>query len=453
MEGKILIVEDDEVMRKTLADVLRKKGYQVYTAGNGEGGLLLLKSNLVDLVLLDQRLPGMNGLSVLKEIKEMGDEPLVIMITAYPEVEKAVAAIKSGAYDYINKPFDLEELLLLVQKGLQTQSMRNEIYRLRHLQARERPVEEIMGVSPGIESIRQLIKKIADVPYSSVLIKGESGTGKELVANAIHYSSQRRDRMLVKINCSGIPDSLLEMELFGYEKGAFTDAKNRKKGLLELADGGTLFLDEIGSMSQVLQPKLLRVLEEGGFRRIGGLRNIQTDVRYVAATNQDLASLISQRLFREDLYYRLNVMVVEIPPLRDRKEDIILLASLFLERIKQKMGKDIKGFSEGAEELLTNYAWPGNVRELNNVIERAVLLCESSTIATRHLSLEGPKGRVKLTKDTLTPPSPDDIITLEDLEFGYLKSVLELLGNNKSEAARKLGISRSTLKEKLKRFS
>lgn len=450
MKGRILVVEDDEVMRHTLADVLKKDGHKVYSAADGEKGLLILKNELVDMVLLDYRLPGLNGLSVLKEINEMGDEPLVIMITAYPEVEKAVAAIKSGAYDYINKPFELDELLLLVDKGLHVQNMKNEIYRLRHLQAREYP-EEIVGVSPGIEKVRQLIKKIADSPESSLLIKGESGTGKELVADAVHYASARKDRTMIKINCSGIPDTLLEMELFGYEKGAFTDAKTSKKGLLELADGGTLLLDEIGTMSPLLQPKLLRVLDERCFRRIGGLRSIPVDVRFVAATNEDLASLISRGQFREDLYYRLNVIMIEVPPLRERKEDIMLLASLFLERSKQKAGKEIRGFSEAAEELLKNYLWPGNIRELENVIERAVILCDSSTITSRQLALEGPKSRVRLTKGALTIPSSDDIVSLDELEQNYLMRVLGLLGNNKSETARRLGISRSTLNEKLKR--
>ena len=318
MKPSILIVDDDEMMQETLSSVLRKGGYEIFSVTSGNEALSLIKKNIIDLVLLDMKLPDVDGLEIQKKIKALDTEILVIIMTAYSDVQTAVSAMKSGAYHYINKPFELEELKLLIEKGLETKSLINEVRRLHRQQGEEYQNSHIYGVSPQIQSVKELIGTISKTQKTSVLIQGESGTGKELAANAIHYNSIRQDRPLMKINCSAIPDSLLESELFGYEKGAFTDAKNTKKGLFELADGGTVFLDEIGDMKPFLQSKILRVLENQTFMRVGGEREIKVDVRIIAATNRNLETLVKDGFFRKDLYYRLKVMVVEMPPLRGR---------------------------------------------------------------------------------------------------------------------------------------
>src|SRR4030065_568823 len=346
MKPSILIVYDDEVMQETLSDVVKKRGYESFSIGSGNGALSMMKKNVIDLILLDMRLPDINGLEVLKKIKEFDTEILVIMMTAYSDVQTAVSAMKSGAYDYINKPFELEELKLLIEKGLETKSLINEVRRLHRQQKEKYENNHIYGVSPQIHYVKELIGMISKTHKTSVLIQGESGTGKELAANAIHYNSKRNGKAFMKINCSAIPDTLLESELFGYEKGAFTDAKNTKKGLFELADGGTVFLDEIGDMKPFLQSKILRVIENQSFMRVGGEREIKVDVRIIAATNKDLETLVREGLFRKDLYYRLKVMVVEMPFLRERGEDILLLSNLFIEEINRDYAKSIHGLTE-----------------------------------------------------------------------------------------------------------
>src|SRR5512139_3888475 len=395
MKPSILIVDDDEVMRETLSDVLRKRGYEIFSVGSGNGALSMIKKSIIDLILLDMRLPDIDGLEVLKKIKEFDTEILVIMMTAYSDVQTAVSSMKSGAYDYINKPFELDELKLLIEKGLETKSLINEVRRLHRQQKENYENSHIYGVSPQIHYVKELIGMISKTQKTSVLIQGESGTGKELAANAVHYSSKRSSRPLMKINCSAIPDSLLESELFGYEKGAFTDAKNTKKGLFELADGGTVFLDEIGDMKPFLQSKILRFLETKAFMRVGGEREIKVDVRIIAATNKDLEGLVKEGIFRKDLYYRLKVMVVEMPPLRERPEDILVLSNLFIEENNREHGKNVKAFSPEAKKLMTHYHWPGNVRELRNVIERAMILSEQEFITPEQLPFElrhGEKG-------------------------------------------------------------
>src|SRR5512136_1036557 len=388
MRPSILIVDDDEVMQETLADVLTKKGYEIFSVGSGNGALSMVKKNVIDLILLDMRLPDIDGLEVLKKIKEFDTEILVIMMTAYSDVQTAVSAMKSGAYDYINKPFELEELKLLIEKGLETKSLINEVRRLHRQQKEEFQNSNIHGVSPQIQYVKELIGMISKTHKTSVLIQGESGTGKELAANAIHYNSKRGSKPLMKINCSAIPDSLLESELFGYEKGAFTDAKNTKKGLFELADGGTVFLDEIGDMKPYLQSKILRVIENQIFMRVGGEREIRVDVRIIAATNKDLEALVNEGIFRKDLYYRLKVVVIEMPPLRERPEDVLLLSNLFIEENNREHGKDVKGFAPEARQFMTQYHWPGNVRELRNVVERAMILSEDDLIDQEQLPFE-----------------------------------------------------------------
>ena len=454
MKPSILIVDDDEVMQETLSDVLRKRGYEIFTVGSGNGALPMIEKNVIDLILLDMRLPDIDGLEVLKKIKEFDNEILVIMMTAYSDVQTAVSAMKSGAYDYINKPFELEELKLLIEKGLEMKSLINEVRRLHRQQKENYQNSHIYGVSPQIHYVKELIGMISKTHKTSVLIQGESGTGKELAANAIHYNSHRSDKPLMKINCSAIPDSLLESELFGYEKGAFTDAKNTKKGLFELADSGTVFLDEIGDMNPFLQSKILRVLENQTFMRVGGEREIKVDIRIVAATNKDLETMVREGFFRKDLYYRLKVMVVEMPPLRDRLEDILLLSNLFIEENNKEFNKDIKGFSDEAKKLMVQYSWPGNVRELKNVIERAMILTDQEVITPKHLPFELKQTEKFIHGNTEHEISEKtDDMSLEGMEKIHLSKVLKRLEWNKSKASKNLGISRATLRAKIKKYN
>jgi DNA-binding NtrC family response regulator len=454
MKLSLLIVDDDEVMRDTLSDVLKKKGYEVSVASSGNEALSAIRKNIVDLIVLDMRLPDLDGIEVLKRVKEFDTEILVIMMTAYSDVQTAVSAMKSGAYHYINKPFELEELTLLIEKGLETKSLINEVRRLRRQQKGDYQDIHIQGTSPQIQSVKELIAMISKTQKTSVLIQGESGTGKELAANAVHYSSKRSQRPLMKINCSAIPDSLLESELFGYEKGAFTDAKATKKGLFELADGGTVFLDEIGDMKPFLQSKILRFLETQSFMRVGGEREIKVDVRIIAATNKDLETLVSEGTFRKDLYYRLKVVVVEMPPLRERPEDILLLCNLFIEENNREHGKNVKGFASEAKQFMTQYHWPGNVRELRNVVERAMILSERDLIDQEQLPFE---LRSNERPGWVTPnPNPVEFtedMSLDAVEKIHISHVLKKLEWNKSRAAKVLGVSRATLREKIRRYS
>ena len=449
-DASILIVEDNEDFALTIADVLRKKKYEVKPVFTGEEGLEYVRNHLVDLVLLDIRLPGKSGLEVIRELKDLDPDIVVIMMTAFADIEPAIEAMKMGAFDYLVKPFDLEELRLVVSKALETQQLRREVARLRWQKEKELPESELYGNSPKMLEVKELIRIVSQTPRTSVLIQGESGTGKELVANAIHYSSQRRNNPFIKINCSAIPENLLESELFGYEKGAFTDARSTKKGLFELAHTGTIFLDEISSLKPELQPKLLRILETQTFRRVGGTNDINVDVRIIAATNQNLEECVKQGTFREDLFYRLKVMVIDLPPLRERKEDIIPLAKLFIDQNNKVFNKNIQGLTPEAEQILIHYQWPGNVRELKNVIERAVILCRDSLIGPEHLPHELNKASqqapVEVGDDSATGMS------LAEVEKRHILSVLKAHNFNKSQTARVLGISRSTLREKLRLY-
>jgi len=454
MKPTILIVDDDDVIQETLSDVLKKRGYEIFLAGSGKEALEMLKKHLIDLILLDIRLPDIDGLEVLKKIKEIDSEILVIMMTAVcTDIPTAVAAMKSGAYHYLNKPFELDELKLLIEKGLETKHLINEVRRLHRQQKDPSQNFHIHGVSPLIQYVLELIGMISKTQKTSVLIQGESGTGKELAANAIHYQSKRADKPLMKINCSAIPETLLEAELFGYEKGAFTDAKNTKKGLFELADGGTVFLDEIGDMKPLLQSKILRFLETQTFMRVGGEREIKVDVRIIAATNRNLETLVKEESFRKDLYYRLKVMVVEMPPLRDRPEDILLLSNLFIEENNREHAKMIKGFNDDARRLMTQYLWPGNVRELKNVIERAMILTEQEWITPDKLPFELREGeRSTLPQREKENPETSENYSLEEVEKGHIARVLKRFEGNKSKTSKLLGISRATLREKIRRY-
>ncbi len=446
--AKILIIEDNEDMVFTLSKVLKKEGYDVDTAKTGEDGLSIFKRELIDLVLLDLKLPKMGGMDVLIEMKETDPDALIIMMTALTDVKPAIEAMKKGAYDYLLKPFELDELKLVVKKALETHQLKSEVARLQRAHKKQYPNDAIYGESPQIKEIRNLIQIVAKTPKTSVLIQGESGTGKELVADAIHRSSDRAKQPFIKLNCSAIPDNLLESELFGHEKGAFTDAKAMKKGLFELANGGTIFLDEISSMKLSLQPKILRVIESQRFRRIGGVSDIKINVRVIAASNTDLNELVKKKEFRDDLYYRLKVMEIVLPPLRERQDDILLLAKLFLEEYNKEFNKHIQNFSPETEKLLLNYSWPGNVRELKNVIERGVILCTGDFLLPEHLPME-----LHQKSETVTAPRISmGKISLQEMEKHHILEVLKLVNGNKSQAARILDISRSTLREKLKSY-
>jgi len=458
--ANILIVEDDNNISFGLKRALQKDGYTVKTVDTGEKALAILNEQLIDLVLLDIKLPKMDGFEVLSKIKEIDPEPIVIMITAFHDVPEVVKAIRAGAYDYIPKPFENDAVRQKIRKALENQRLKQEVMHLKRQQRERYPANMLYGNSLAIREVQKYINLIANTPRTSVLIQGESGTGKELVADAIHHASSRGNKPIIKINCSAIPEQLLESELFGHEKGAFTDAKTLKKGIFELAHGGSIFLDEISSMKMSLQPKLLRVLETQSFRRIGGTQDIHVDVRIIAATNRDLEEVVKLGEFREDLLYRLKVMVIDIPPLRERQSDILMLAKLFLEANNKEFNKNVQRISPDAEKQLMEYSWPGNVRELKNVMERAAILCTGDTISLEQLPLELKPGKGKSIAFTPTNsvaepinniPSEEDH-SLQEMERKYILEILNRNDGNKSKAARILNISRSTLREKLKAY-
>jgi two-component system response regulator AtoC len=448
MREPILIVEDDNTIRVTVGNFLARQGFDVEVAEDGAQALALLKERSFSLVLLDLRLPDMNGLDILARIKESDDQPLVVIMTAYPEVRTAVAALKAGAYDYINKPFDLEDLQELIRRAAETQRLRREV-EWRRAQAETCVIEGLIGMAPAFRNMLETTARIAAAGKVPVLIRGESGTGKERVAQAIHGRSPRADGPWITLNCSALPEGLLESELFGHERGAFTDAKQMKRGLLELADGGTLFLDEIGDLSLALQPKLLRVLETQTFRRVGGQKEIRVDVRFVSATHRDLPAMVQSGHFREDLYYRLNVGAIDLPALRERPDDILPLAAHFLEKMAPVLGVDSPGFDAAVEPLLKAYRWPGNVRELRNVVERAAILSRGERITAQHLPKE-------IVGEASLPPTPESpkfgatVRPLSDIETDYIRHVLQLCAGNKTQAAELLGINRLTLRNKLR---
>ncbi|MBC3884118.1 sigma-54-dependent transcriptional regulator [Undibacterium griseum] len=447
MSETILIVEDDHTIRVTVGNFLSRQGFDVELAENGEQALALLKKRGFSLVLLDLRLPDMNGLDALAKLRESDDPPLVVIMTAFPEVRTAVAALKAGAYDYINKPFDLEDLLELIGRAQETQRLRREIAWLR-AQSANCVIEGLIGSSSTFKNMLETTARIASAGKVPVLIRGESGTGKEGVAQAIHQRSARAGGPWVTLNCSALPEGLLESEMFGHERGAFTDARQMKRGLLELADGGTLFLDEIGDLALALQPKLLRVLETQTFRRLGGQKEISVDVRFVSATHRDLPNMVQAGQFREDLYYRLNVGAIDIPPLRERQEDIMALAQHFLEKTAPVIGINSHGIDVAIEPLLKTYRWPGNVRELRNVIERAAILSMGQTISVQHL----PKEMIGHGSQQLVENGESDtgIRPLAEFEVNYISHVLSLCHGNKTQAAELLGITRLTLRNKLR---
>jgi two-component system response regulator PilR (NtrC family) len=445
-KGKILVVDDEKSMREILDIFLRNEGYSVAAADNGKSAMEILKHDFFDLVITDMKMPKVGGLELLKNIKETFPGTVVVIITAFGTTESAVEAMKLGAFDYITKPFQMDDIRLVVKNALEKQQLQKDVSILKE-QLKTPSLENIIGESPAMKELFSIISKASE-SNANVLISGESGTGKELVAKAIHGLSPRKARHFVAINCAAIPEGLLESELFGYMKGAFTGASANKQGLFELANDGTLFLDEIGEMSLSLQAKLLRVIEDGTFRRVGGVSDIKVDVRVISATNKDIKDLVEKGLFREDLYFRLNVLSVKIPPLRERRDDIPLLIDHFL----KKFSEDKKIFSPQAIELLKNYPWKGNVRELENIIERVLLLCDRGVINTEHLPEEIGSAATHVKGVTVPHGGINFEKLIEDMEKAYLLKALEQTNGVKTEAAKLLNLTFRSFRHKLKKY-
>ncbi len=461
---KILIVDDEPMIRWSLSEALRTWGYVPLEAGTVSGAITSFEAERPAAVLLDIDLPDGSGLDALREIKERQAEAVVIMITANVLIENTISALRGGAYDFIGKPVNLEELRVTIRNGLEAHELRREVGQVRKERARQWNFEQIIGESPTIREMLDLARKVAESEVSSVLLQGESGTGKDLVAKAVHYASRRADRPFVAINCAAIPANLIESELFGYEKGAFTDAKARKEGLFEQAEGGTLFLDEIGELELSLQAKLLRVLEEGAFRRVGGLKDIPLDVRVIAASNRNLKAESEASRFRLDLFYRLSVILIDIPPLRERGDDVLLLAEHYIESFNEKLRlrRQIEGLVPEVTAAFRRYSWPGNVRELRNVIERAMILEDEETITMKYLPRDvaaGAGGGAHSPADAAATATtatgfrlPADGLSLDDVEMSLVRQALEQSGGNQTRAAELLGISRDQLRYRLKKL-
>ncbi|HLB05250.1 MAG TPA: sigma-54 dependent transcriptional regulator [Thermodesulfobacteriota bacterium] len=448
---KILVVDDEASTRRLMEQTLRKHGYEVITASSGDEGLRAVMDESPELILLDIQLPGMDGIEVLQKIREINKDIVVIMATAMDDLKVAVKAMRLGAYDYINKPFHIDNLILTVNKAMETSRLRREVATLKEERSRDLGIEKIIGISTHIQGILSMVKKISASEASTVLIQGESGTGKELIAKALHYESSRRERPFMAINCSAVPENLLESELMGHEKGAFTDAKAMRKGLFEMADGGTVFLDEIGDMPLQMQTKLLRILEERTFRRVGGTKDITVDVRVISATNKDLAKGAEDGSFRKDLYYRLQVIPIYLKPLRERKEDIIPLVRHFINYFNEKFRKNVKSISPSAEKLILEYSWPGNVRELKNVIERVMLLGDGDVLTGEHLPVEM-TSKSQEGKEAFTFKLPPEGLSIEDVERELLKQALDMTSYNQTKAAKKLNIGVDALRYRMKKF-
>ncbi len=443
----VLVVEDDAAMRELLYEELSDEGYRVELASGGRAGIARVKEGGVDLVVTDVKMPDLDGLDALQEIRTVEPAPHVIVITAFGSIETAIKAVKLGANDYITKPFDTDVLKLAVEKALDERGLRREVARLRREVARPYRFENIIGKSQPMQDVFALIRRLGG-SAANVLITGESGTGKELIARAIHFNSPRGKRPFVAVNCAAIPDTLLESELFGYKRGAFTDARTDRPGMFVEADAGTLFLDEIGDLSPSLQAKLLRVIQEREIRPLGAQRPEKVDVRVLSATNRDLEQRMKEGAFREDLFYRLNVINLVLPSLRDRPEDILPLAEHFLGEAAVRSGKRVAAFTASALKILTSYPWPGNVRELENVVERAVALAESSELGVDDLP---PQVRERRSADVLAGALARNL-TLAELEREYIARVLSAEGGNKTRAAQRLGLDRKTLYRKLEEY-
>jgi DNA-binding NtrC family response regulator len=443
--SRILVVDDEPLVRWSLRERLSAEGHDVVEAATAAEGIDKARDD-IDLIFLDFKLPDGDGLSVLRKVKERTPDLPVILMTAFSTIENAVEAMKLGAFHYVNKPFNLDEVLLLAEKALETVSLRREVVALRSTQGRDYGFEAIVGASAAMTRVKALLAKVAASPASTVLLTGETGTGKDLAAKAIHYNSSRAARPFVNITASALPEQLLESELFGHERGAFTDARQQKRGLFETADGGTVFLDEIGEMTMGLQAKLLRFLEEKTFKRVGGLADIRVDVRVIAATNRDLEKEVQTGAFREDLYYRLQVMPVVLPSLRERRGDVVLLARFYINRFNAEFRKRVRGLSPAAQELLDHYTWPGNVRELRNAIERAMLLADRELLE--------PQDFTTLTRTVSAAhfKLPAEGVNLDEVERQLVVQALERANNNQTKAAELLGLNRDQVRYRMEKF-
>jgi len=442
----ILVVDDEQLIRWSLSERLTSEGYTVIEAGTARDALQTFGPE-IDVVLLDYRLPDSDGVSVLKKMRAAQPDVPIILLTAFSSIETAVEAMKQGAYHYANKPFNLDEIAMVVQKALETTALRREVRSLQASRSEPFSVTRIVGESPTMVHLKALLQRIATSPASTVLLMGESGTGKDLAAKVIHYTSERAVRPFMNITCSALPEALLESELFGHERGAFTDARQQKTGLLESADGGTVFLDEIGEMVPALQAKLLRFLEEKAFKRVGGAGDIRVDVRVIAATNRDLEDAVAQGKFREDLFYRLNVMQVQLPPLREHPGDMPLLVNFYIDQFNREFRKQVRGASPDALDLLRGYRWPGNVRELRNAVERAMLLADGNYLEPAHFPMtvarRSSDGRFDL---------PEDGLSLDQLERELVMQALQRTGWNHTKAAALLGLNRDQIRYRVEKF-
>jgi two-component system, NtrC family, response regulator AtoC len=462
----VLIVDDERTLARAVKAFLTEAGYDTEVAGDAEKALELLESLRPDVVFADVRLPGMSGIELLRRIREFDPAIPVIIMTAHGTIEGAVEAVKLGAFDYMKKPVDLEELKLLADRARENAVLKQELSYYRRRAAREESLPGILGGSPTLKLVLDQVRQIAALDETPpVLITGETGTGKGLVARSLHSSGPRSAKPFIEVNCTALPANLMEAELFGYERGAFTDAKESKLGLFEAAEGGFLFLDEVGDLEPTLQGKLLRAIEERTVRRVGGIRDRKIDVRIVAATNRDLESEVRQNRFRSDLYFRLAVILLHLPPLRERGDDVLLLADHFLRRFSTKYGKEVRRIDSGARDVLQSYPWPGNVRELSHVIERAVLWSRDSSLNLDHLSIASPT-RVGAEPTTHVPPAAagsrtsdgapaaqsQDGMDLTQVERTMIERALREAGGNQTRAAQRLGISRDTLRYRLKKF-
>jgi two-component system response regulator AtoC len=449
---KVLLVDDDRQLCSFLATRLEEGGYEVTSLCSGQEALEILAEESPDLLLLEYRLADMDGLEVLRQARMLNEELNVVLVTASDAPEVVVQALRLGAIECLKKPFNVDELNLVVERALETGQLKREVGFLRSQRLTRYGIDSIIGRSRDMQQVLAMVRKIARSEASTVFIQGESGTGKELIAKAIHFESNRSDQPFMAINCAAVPETLLESELMGHERGAFTDAKVTKKGLFEQADGGTVFLDEIGDMTPAMQAKLLRILEERSFRRVGGTRDIKVDVRIISATNRDLHKAMEDKNFRTDLYYRIGVIPIALPPLRERREDILPLAEHFIAQFNREFGKQVQGISRMAEKLLLEYDWPGNIRELKNVIERAVILECDETLLVENLPKEMVDRTVGSSGGPLNFRLPPEGLDIEDVERELIRQALEMAEGNQSKAARLLNLGIDALRYRMKKF-